>query len=88
MKAKAQSRVSNYQLGLPMPGVMCHTWGLGRGCAMAGTEGKVPFPCIVCCGQANHVLFSSRGHSGICKEHIYVCSQTSRHRGLLWEWPG
>lgn len=84
MKAQAQTLVSDFQSGLELT---YHIWWQDRGCALfavGGKRGKVPFPCILCCGQPHAAVSLQEAAVGSAK-NTHMCTQTPRHRGMLWE---
>ena len=75
MKAQAQSQVSDFQPGLPMPGADVPHLGAGqRLCPLYhGREGgQSPIPTYPGLWPATSCCFLGGGSSGICKEHAHV----------------
>lgn len=83
MKAQAQSWVSDFQPGLPMPGADVPHLGAGqRLCPLCcdREEGQSPTPTYPALWPATSCCFLVGGHSGICIEraHVHTDPQTQR----------
>lgn len=86
MKAQAQSWVSDFQPGLPMPGADMPHLGAGqRLCPLCRgrEEGQSPIPTYPALWPATSCCFLVGGRSGICKEHAHVHTDPQTQRFTL-----
>lgn len=89
MKAQAQRRVSGFQLGLPMPWADMPQLGAGqRLCPQlyGREEGQTPIPPYPMLWPAKSAVSLQEAAVRPAK-NMPMCTQSPRHRGLLWEWP-